>query len=75
MSFMLIIEKWHNSISKTFRLPIDLVNEMEKIADNNKISLNNLVIQCLEYAVDILSQMIKRIWALILLKIKNDKNN
>ncbi len=48
---MLTIEKGHDSISKTFRLPIDLVNEMEKIADNNKISLNNLVIQCLEYAV------------------------
>lgn len=29
---------------------MDLVNEMKRIADNNKISLNNLVIQFLEYA-------------------------
>lgn len=45
---------------------MDLVNEMKRIADNNKISLNNLVIQCLEYAVDILSQMIKKIEVLSL---------
>lgn len=29
---------------------MDLVNEMKRIVDNNKISLNNLVIQFLEYA-------------------------
>lgn len=48
---MLTIEKGHDSVSKTFRLPVELVEEMERIADNNKISLNNLVVQCLEYAV------------------------
>lgn len=48
---MLTIEKGFDSTSKTFRLPVELVDEMGKIAAKNKISLNNLVIQCLMYAV------------------------
>ena len=49
---MLKIPKGYDSISKTFRLPIELVEEMEKLAYENKISLNKLVIQCLIYAMD-----------------------
>lgn len=37
--------------NKTFRLPIELVKNMELIAQNQGISLNNLVIQCCEYAI------------------------
>ena len=48
---MLTIEKGHDSITKTFRLPIELVDELGKLATTNKISLNNLVIQCLDYAI------------------------
>ena len=49
---MFRIPKGYDSISKTFRLPIDLVDKMEQVAFANKISLNKLVIQCLIYAMD-----------------------
>ena len=37
--------------NKTFRLPTELVKNMETIAQNKGVSLNNLVIQCCEYAL------------------------
>ncbi len=49
---MLRIPKGYDSVSKTFRLPMDLVEKMEKLASENKISLNKLVVQCLIYAID-----------------------
>jgi predicted HicB family RNase H-like nuclease len=49
---MLKIRKGYDSESKTFRLPIELIEKMEIIATQNKLSLNQLVIQCLTYAVD-----------------------
>ncbi len=39
-------------INKTFRLPLKLVKEMQVIAQNKGISLNNLVQQCCEYALE-----------------------
>ena len=38
-------------VNKTFRLPAKLVQEMQTIAQNKGISLNNLVLQCCEYAL------------------------
>ena len=38
-------------INKTFRLPLDLVEELSTVAQNQNISLNNLVKQCCEYAL------------------------
>ena len=38
--------------NKTFRMPIELVGKMEKLAQNKGISLNNLIVQCCEYALD-----------------------
>ena len=49
---MLKIPKGYDTVSKTFRLPVDLVEKTENIASENKISLNKLVVQCLLYAVD-----------------------
>ena len=49
---MLRIRKGYDSESKTFRLPIDLIEKLDGLAVQNKLSLNQLVIQCLEYAVD-----------------------
>jgi len=49
---MLKIRKGYDSESKTFRLPIDLIERLEVIATQNKLSLNQLVIQCLTYAID-----------------------
>ena len=49
---VLKIPKGYESISKTFRLPVDLVEKMAQLAASNKISLNKLVVQCLTYAMD-----------------------
>ena len=38
--------------NKTFRFPIDLVHKLEILAQNEGVSLNNLVVQCCEYALD-----------------------
>lgn len=38
-------------INKTFRLPLTLVQELQKVAQNKNVSLNNLVQQCCEYAL------------------------
>jgi len=45
------IQKGYDRESKTFRLPIELIERMEILATRNKISLNQLVIQCLNYAI------------------------
>jgi len=39
-------------VTKTFRLPKEFVDSLEKIAFDNKLSLNQLVIQCLKYAIN-----------------------
>jgi len=38
-------------LNKTFRLPVALIQEMQKIAQEKGVSLNNLVKQCCEYAL------------------------
>ena len=38
-------------INKTFRLPLKLVQELQFVAQNKGVSLNNLVQQCCEYAL------------------------
>ena len=38
--------------NKTFRLPCDLLDELEKLAQEKDVSLNRLVIQCCQYALD-----------------------
>ena len=37
--------------NKTFRLPVDLVKKLEVLAQKKNISLNNLIVQCCEYAL------------------------
>lgn len=43
-------------INKTFRMPVTLVKKLEVLAQNNNVSLNNLIIQCCEYAVENLNE-------------------
>ncbi len=43
-------------INKTFRMPVELVQKMEKLAQNQRVSLNNLVVQCCEYALENINQ-------------------
>ncbi len=42
--------------NKTFRMPNDLINELEKLAQEKEVSLNQLVIQCCKYALDNLEE-------------------
>lgn len=39
-------------VNKTFRMPVELVERLTKLAQSKKVSLNNLVCQCCEYALD-----------------------
>ena len=48
---MFKIQKGYDSERKTIRMPIELIEQLEALAAQNKLSLNQLVIQCLQYAV------------------------
>lgn len=43
-------------ISKTFRLPENLVNRLSAVAQQQGVSMNNLVAQCCSYALDHLAK-------------------
>lgn len=49
---MFKIQKGYDTVNKTFRLPVELVERLDELAFQNKLSLNQLVIQCLNYAVE-----------------------
>ena len=38
--------------NKTFRMPTELIQKLEVLAESKNVSLNNLVIQCSEYALN-----------------------
>ena len=38
--------------NKTFRMPTELIQKLEVLAQSKNVSLNNLVIQCCEYALE-----------------------
>ena len=42
-------------VNKTFRMPAELVERLNVVAQAQEVSLNNLVCQCCEYALDNLS--------------------
>lgn len=42
--------------NKTFRMPNDLIAELEKLAQDKGVSLNQLVIQCCKYALENLEE-------------------
>lgn len=39
-------------VNKTFRMNKKLVDQLEKICDEKNISLNKLVVKCIEYALN-----------------------
>ncbi len=45
------IEKKHNSVTKTIRITETLEKELERLAAENNISFNSLVIQCIEFSL------------------------
>ena len=48
---MFRVKQTEEMINKTFRLPSTLLDELTKIAEHEKVSVNNLVRQCCEYAL------------------------
>lgn len=43
-------------VNKTFRMPAELVERLNVVAQEQEVSLNNLVCQCCEYALDNMSE-------------------
>lgn len=48
---MFKIKKMESS-NKTIRMPNDLIDKLEQLANINDISFNQIVIQCCQYALD-----------------------
>lgn len=51
---MFIVKKPESS-NKTIRMRNDLIEKLEKIANEKDVSFNQLVVQCCEYAIEHLS--------------------
>ena len=51
MFIMFKVEK-EEMVNKTFSLPLKLVEKLYSVAQNQGVSLNNLVKQCCEYALE-----------------------
>ena len=49
---MFRIAKGYDHVTKTIRIPEPLARELEQLAADNSLSLNQLVIQCIQYALD-----------------------
>ena len=44
--------KKNESFNKTIRMPSDLIERLERIAREEDISFNQVVVQCCEYALE-----------------------
>ena len=49
---MFNLQKAEETATRTFRIPLSLLEKMSKTAQEEKISLNSLVVQCCSYALD-----------------------
>lgn len=50
---MLQIKKEYSDyVTKTFRLPREIIDQLDGLAQTYNTSVNKVVIQCLEYALD-----------------------
>ena len=49
---MFKVKKGEETVNKTFRIPKPLFDKISAIAQEEKVSVNNFVIQCCEYAMD-----------------------
>lgn len=48
--------KTNECVNKTFRIPLDLLQRLETVAQQSNVSVNKLVVQCCEYALKNLKQ-------------------
>ncbi|MBQ2824607.1 MAG: hypothetical protein IJF18_08535 [Oscillospiraceae bacterium] len=53
---MFKIQKGYDTVSKSFRLPVEMVDNLESLAFKYNLSLNQLVVQCLNYAIENLDE-------------------
>jgi hypothetical protein len=53
---MLEFEKGFESVNKTFRIPQPMVEQLERLAGKYNTSVNKIVVQCLEYALENISE-------------------
>ena len=52
-AIMLIIKKEYSEyVNKTFRLPVEIIETLDTVAKEKNSSLNKVVIQCLEFAIE-----------------------
>lgn len=47
-------------VNKTFRLPLELVQKLERLAQGQHVSMNQLVLQCCNYALEHLDEEQKK---------------
>ena len=52
MDTLKIKKEYNNYTNKTFRLPNEIIERLEKEANINNSSLNKVIIQCLEFAIE-----------------------
>ena len=52
---MLELEKGFESVNKTFRIPVNIVEQLDRLAGEYNTSMNKIVVQCLQYALDTLN--------------------
>lgn len=50
------IPKNHSGISKTLRLPENIVNNVQDLADNKQLSFNRTIIKLLEFSLENLDE-------------------
>lgn len=46
-----IERKWETE-TKTFRIPVPMAEQLEKLAKENNVSVNGLIIQCIQFALE-----------------------
>ena len=51
----------HSGISKTLRLPDNVIEDVQKLADNKNLSFNRTVIALLKYSIENLDESDKKI--------------
>ena len=51
----------HSGISKTLRIPDNVVEDVQKLADNKNLSFNRTVIALLKYSLENLDESDKKI--------------
>ncbi|MBO5652346.1 MAG: Arc family DNA-binding protein [Selenomonas sp.] len=48
---MFVVKQSQDMVNKTFRFPQELLDQLEQVAREKNVSVNNLVKQCCEYAL------------------------